>query len=284
VNYANGTEPRERWFGTGEAGFVEMFSVWGESEPINVAGIPLRRAHTGTLVGPDGRQALNDVVDGVLAEASRPRRLMDPRDLWATQHGVTWSGVNFYLRESRYQRTGWTWAQQSARINREIVVWSSPRRGPVLLSGHHRTVVSLLRGEPVDVVWVEFDDAPNRGESDCSVRSQVDSQTLPETGGSGRLQPGASKTQEFATPPGRSFNDGAVPTGGKRVTQLVWVGNCPYPHQRVESASAAEPLVRDGTRCVLPSIGMAEQLLLLLGAGQRWVESVIAFATSGRLG
>ncbi len=228
----NRDEPRDRWFGTGEAGFIEMFAVWGEPEPKNAASVPFRRAHTGTLTGPDTKQALNNAVLRALAAPDRPRRLIDPRELSASQHAVTWSGVNYYLHESRYRRTGWTFADQYTRINREIVVWSSPQQGPVLLSGHHRTTVSLLRGEDIDVVWVDFDDR--------AVES------------------------------------------GMRVTQLVWVGDCPHPHQRVSNARAAEPLVRAGTRCVLPSIEDAKQLLEL-SAGQQWVNSVITFATNGQL-
>lgn len=226
------SQPQDHWFGTGEAGFIQMFAVWGESEPKNVARVPFRRAHTGTLAGPDGKQALNSAVLEALTAPDRPRRLIDPRELSASQHGVTWSGVNYYLHESRYGRTGWTFADQNTRINREIVVWSSPQQGPVLLSGHHRTTVSLLLGEAIDVVWVDF--------------------------------------------------DGRAVESGMRVTPLVWVGDCPHPHQRVSNARAAEPLVRAGTRCVLPSIDDAKQLLEL-SAGQQWVDSVITFATSGQL-
>jgi len=146
LSYASRSQPQDRWFGTGEAGFIDMFAVWGESEPKSVARVPFRRAHTGTLTGPDGKQALNDAVLKALADPDRPRRLIDSRELSATQHGVTWSGVNYYLHESRYDRTGWTFADQNKRINREVVVWSSPQHGPVLLFGWDQEKAADLSG------------------------------------------------------------------------------------------------------------------------------------------
>lgn len=121
--------------GTGLDGFRRMFEVWGESEPKPVARAPLWWAATRPMV----RMVDESVIDAVLGSAHRPRRSqVDPRLLWASQHGVTWSGVDYDPNQPRYRRTAWTWADQWSRINREVVVWVGPD-GPQLLSGHHRT-------------------------------------------------------------------------------------------------------------------------------------------------
>ena len=224
--------PQERWFGTGRDGFRRLFSVWGKAEPKNVAKIPLRRVHTGTTQQFNENPELTARLQEILAGPERTRKRVDPRRLGAAQYGVTWSGVNYYLNQSQYAQTGWTWADQNDPVNREPVVWSSPDQGPVILTGHHRTVTALLLGESVDVVWVEADEPR---------------------------------------------------TAGTRVAPLIWVGDCPNPHQVVANAVVAEPLIRAGVRCVLPSIEAAEQVLLLLGATPEWAQSAIAFATTGRV-
>ena len=223
----------DRWYGTGEDGFGKLFRVWGQEEPKNVAGIPLRRAHGGTSLEFNQDPSMPQRLARNLSGPQRFRRQIDPRTLAATQHGVTWSGVNYYLTQPQYAWSGRTWADHNDPANREPVIWSSPDQGPVILTGHHRTITALLRGVPVEAVWVE--------------------------------------TAELSLAP------------GTRVTPLIWVGDCPYPHIKVASASEAEPLIRNGTRCVLPEVGQAEELLKRVGTDPAWIRTAVTFATTGRV-
>ncbi len=231
--------PAQRWFGTGLDGFRRMFEVWGQDEPNPTAHVPLRRASTRPL----SHVVDSGVVDAVFGSADRPRRLVDPRGLWASQHGVTWSGVDYYLNKPRYRRTAWTWADQWKRINREVVVWATAPEGPQLLSGHHRTTVALLRGEPIEVVWID--------------PAEVD----------------VAPTVELA--------DSAP--GGTRFTPLLWSGTCPHPHVEAESAAAAGQAIVSDLHVTVKTTAQAIEALIGLGADQRWADSVAAFATRGRL-
>lgn len=231
--------PADQWFGTGLDGFRRMFEVWGEAEPKPVARVPLRRAAT----RPMRRVVDESVVEAVLGSPSRPRRLVDPRQLLASQHGVTWSGVDYYLNQPRYRRTAWTWADQWSRINREVVVWVGPD-GPQLLSGHHRTTVALLHGEPVDVVWID--------------PAQVEV--------SGRIP--------------RFGNEAG---SGTRFTPLLWSGACPHPHVVAGSAAEASQAVVSDRHVIVESKGQAIDALIGLGVERRWADSVAAFASRGRL-
>ena len=229
--------PAERWFGTGLDGFRRMFEVWGEDEPKPVAHVPMRRAATRPLAQfVDG-----STVEAVLSSSARPRRVVDPRSLWASQHGVTWSGVDYYLNQPRYRRTAWTWADQWSRINREVVVWVGPD-GPQLLSGHHRTTVALLRGEPVDVVWIDPAEAelsPKLEESD--------------------------------------------PLRGVRFTPLLWSGDCPHPYVHTESGADAGQVILSDLHVTVKTTGQALEALIHTGVEPRWADSVVAFATTGKL-
>lgn len=215
-----------------------MFEVWGESEPKPVARVPLRRAAT----RPMGHVVEESVIDAVLGSARRPRRLVDPRLLWASQHGVTWSGVDYYLNQPRYRRTAWTWADQWSRINREVVVWVGPD-GPQLLSGHHRTTVALLRGEPVDAVWIDPAEV-DRDDPDTEPRAV---------------------------------------TGGTRFTPLLWSGACPHPHVVAGSANEASRALVSDLHVIVESTGQAIGALIELGAEPHWADSVASFATRGQV-
>ncbi len=231
--------PAQRWFGTGLDGFRRMFEVWGEDEPKPVARVPLRRAVTRPLA----QFVDSSIVEAVLGSSVRPRRVVDPRDLWASQHGVTWSGVDYYLNKPRYRRTAWTWADQWKRINREVVVWATAPEGPQLLSGHHRTTVALLRGEPIEVVWID-----------------------PAEGG----------VASPAGPAGRAAS-------GIRFTPLLWSGACPHPHVAADSAAEAGQAIVSDLHVTVKTTAQAIEALIGLGADRRWADSVAAFATRGRL-
>ena len=228
----------ERWFGTGLDGFRRMFEVWGEPEPKTVARVPLRRAAT----RPMNQLVDKAVINAVLGTAHRPRRLVDPRQLWASQYGVTWSGVEYYLNQPRYRRTAWTWADQWSRINREVVVWAAGPEGPQLLSGHHRTTAALLRGEPVDVVWID--------------KAEVDVNGL---------IPNSVADLDFGT----------------RFTPLLWSGGCPHPHVVAGSSTDARQAVVSDSHVIVESTGQAIATLIKLGVEPRWADSVAAFATQG---
>lgn len=71
---------------------------------------------------------------------------VDPRFLHATQPRVTRAGVQHYLG-GQYERTGRTFADQGDPGNRFPVVYERDDGKNLLLSGHHRGVSALLRGE-----------------------------------------------------------------------------------------------------------------------------------------
>lgn len=74
---------------------------------------------------------------------------MDPRNLHASQPSVTLPGVNYYMDDPTYWKTGETYADRGNVGNRFPVVYSDVRGRNILLSGHHRATAALLRGEPL---------------------------------------------------------------------------------------------------------------------------------------
>lgn len=99
------------------------------------------------------RQGLFDraAVGAALASPPAPSAI-DPRLLWCSQPGLTWGGVDHYLRHDTYARTGTTWADPDDPGNLRPVVYvrvaHDGRRG-IILSGHHRSAAALLAGRPV---------------------------------------------------------------------------------------------------------------------------------------
>ncbi len=236
--------PASGWFGRGTEGFRRLFEIWGEPEPATVARIPLTRAVTAPL-----RSLVDtDRVRRVLRTDPRPRRLVDPRTLQASQYGVTRSGLDYYLHQLRYPRTGWTWADQSSALNREVVVWAAAAGGPLLLSGHHRTTAALLRGEGVEVVWVEPDPAGGTVPADS-----VPVDSVPAGGGSG---------------------PGAEAAGGIRIAPLLWVGDCPFPHRRAAAGGEAVGFVSEGIRSVVADQRTARSVIGSFCDDTAWIDLI----------
>jgi hypothetical protein len=72
---------------------------------------------------------------------------LDPRQVHASQSGLTRAGVEYYLT-GEYRRSGRTYAAQFDVGNKYPVV--RERAGKlVLLGGHHRCAAALLEGEPL---------------------------------------------------------------------------------------------------------------------------------------
>ena len=93
--------------------------------------------------------------DLVRKTLSSPAELtdIDPRTLRSTQPMITRQGVDYYMSEN-YQVTGRTFADQGNPGNQFPTVYRRPRMADptqtedVLLSGHHRATVDLLKGRP----------------------------------------------------------------------------------------------------------------------------------------
>lgn len=74
---------------------------------------------------------------------------MDPRNLHGSQPSITQPGVNYYLEDENYWKTGETYADKNNVGNKYPVVYSDARGRNIILSGHHRATASLLRGTPL---------------------------------------------------------------------------------------------------------------------------------------
>lgn len=87
-----------------------------------------------------------------------PTTLVDPRSLHSTQPGLQYPAADYYLNDEAYNETGRTFADGAQAGNRVPVVYRRP--GPfgeqlLLLSGHHRGLAALLKGQPLEAVVVE---------------------------------------------------------------------------------------------------------------------------------
>lgn len=82
------------------------------------------------------------------AELQKPPDLheFDPRFLHATQNEVTRQGVSHYLGR-QFDREGATFADVNNPGNAFPVVYQKESGHNLLLSGHHRAMAKLLRGE-----------------------------------------------------------------------------------------------------------------------------------------
>lgn len=103
-----------------------------------------------------------NLVDDILRRPPHEsRRLVDPRDLHATQSELTRSGVKYYLGDT-YWRTGRTFADQHNPGNIMPVVYFREDGQNLILSGHHRAAAKFLRGEPLEVRGVHGPWGPPR--------------------------------------------------------------------------------------------------------------------------
>lgn len=109
----------------------------------SVTTVPWPATHP--RLDPVERQLLQDLL------LSPPRAHqfedLDPRDVTATQPGITRAGVSYYM-EDHYRRSGRTYAGPLDIGNKFPVV--RKRSGQlILLGGHHRTAAALLLGRAV---------------------------------------------------------------------------------------------------------------------------------------
>jgi hypothetical protein len=81
--------------------------------------------------------------------------LFDVRTLRGTQPGVTRGGVEYYL-SPEYSKTGRTYADREKAGNQYPIVYHNPRTDElVLLSGSHRAVAQLVKGEPLQARYIK---------------------------------------------------------------------------------------------------------------------------------
>lgn len=71
---------------------------------------------------------------------------VDPRPLHATQSSVVREHANYYMGEG-YEDTGRTAADQDQVGNQYPVVYARPNGSWDILSGHHRALVALVKGQ-----------------------------------------------------------------------------------------------------------------------------------------
>ena len=81
---------------------------------------------------------------------ARPRlEQVDPRGLLATQGGLDREGIRYYLGTG-FTRWGLTYADRHSVGNADPVILVRARDGArLILAGHHRSTVALLRGQPL---------------------------------------------------------------------------------------------------------------------------------------
>lgn len=119
------------------------------------------------------RKDREDYDRGALhAELSKPvdeRALhdVDPRYLHAYQPGITRGGVQHYLTDE-YHLSGRTFADHEMVGNQHPVIYrraglDGAATQNMILSGHHRAAVALLRGDPLRARVVEGGWGPERG-------------------------------------------------------------------------------------------------------------------------
>lgn len=74
---------------------------------------------------------------------------VDPRGLLATQGGLDREGIRYYLGTG-FTRWGLTYADRDSVGNADPVILVRARDGArLILAGHHRATVALLRGQPL---------------------------------------------------------------------------------------------------------------------------------------
>jgi len=95
-----------------------------------------------------GRISRDAAIARVLS--ARPQlEQVDPRGLLATQGGPNREGIRYYLA-TNYTRWGLTYADRDRIGNADPVILLRARDGArLILAGHHRATVALLRGQPL---------------------------------------------------------------------------------------------------------------------------------------
>ncbi|MEZ5281766.1 MAG: hypothetical protein R2770_14995 [Acidimicrobiales bacterium] len=106
---------------------------------------------------------LRSYAPEVVASAIRSARTttIDPRKLSATQPWVTTPGVHFYLGE-HYPTKGDTYQADLDPGNRLPLVYVRDGEEALILAGHHRATVALVRGEPLEALVVNGPWGPRR--------------------------------------------------------------------------------------------------------------------------
>jgi hypothetical protein len=146
---------------------------WGTNTMDNL--FPEGRPITGVPFPAAGRSKTNDdydrdLVQKTLSNPTPTTTPVDPRGLRATQPSITRPGVDYYMHDVNYQKTGEPYADKHNLGNQWPVVYRRPKAADpdtsedVLLSGHHRATSALLRGEQLDARLIEGDwGKPRRG-------------------------------------------------------------------------------------------------------------------------
>lgn len=112
--------------------------------------LPFKRA-------PRGRGPVydKDAYAVALRDTGNHLSMFDPRELMAILQGnVTRSGVNYYMG-SEYERSGKTFADQSMKSNEHPTVYVRANGQKIILTGHHRAVAALLKGEQLRALRVD---------------------------------------------------------------------------------------------------------------------------------
>lgn len=88
------------------------------------------------------------VRDALVSPERYKSQKIDPRELRATQPEIRRDATSYYLNDGTYARTGETFADKDNPGNAQPVVFHNETNGHLaILSGHHRAVAALLRGE-----------------------------------------------------------------------------------------------------------------------------------------
>ncbi len=88
--------------------------------------------------------------------------LIDPRKLSATQPSVTNPGIRFYL-DDPYPTKGDTYQGDCDPGNRLPLIYVREGQEALILAGHHRATVALLRGEMLEAIVANGPWGPRRG-------------------------------------------------------------------------------------------------------------------------
>lgn len=106
-------------------------------------------------MAPEYRAARSEAIAKVL---QAPPELVDvdPRTLSKNQPSVTRAGVQHYLSNPQFHETGETFADQGNSGNRYPTVYRRARdQSNIILSGHHRAMAALMRGQALKARIVE---------------------------------------------------------------------------------------------------------------------------------